>query len=158
MTQRETPRVFSIPPGAPFLPTLAESLKSGRIIPGFDAVSDPLAMAQATIYLPTRRAARVLRSVLAESASGPASILPTIKALGEFDESEAAFDRSSAAVLDLAPPIADLDRLLLLAPVVREWKKRLPAHVAQLFDEELVVPVSTAELFVAGARSGAAYG
>ncbi|HEY5819947.1 MAG TPA: double-strand break repair protein AddB [Mesorhizobium sp.] len=145
MTQRETPRVFSIPPGAPFLPTLAESLKSGRIIPGFDAVSDPLAMAQATIYLPTRRAARVLRSVLAESASGPASILPTIKALGEFDESEAAFDRSSAAVLDLAPPIADLDRLLLLAPVVREWKKRLPAHVAQLFDEELVVPVSTAD-------------
>ena len=29
-----SPRVFSIPPGAAFLPTLAEALASGRLAPG----------------------------------------------------------------------------------------------------------------------------
>ena len=48
-------------------------------------------------------------------------------------------------MLDLAPPIAQIDRLLLLAPLVRLWKQRLPAHVAAKFAEELVVPASSAD-------------
>jgi len=140
-----TPRVFSIPPGAPFLPTLAKALKGGNLVPGFDLATDPLALARATIYVPTRRAARALRGVLATMQDGPSAILPTIKALGEFDEGEAAFDAGSAALLDLAPPIGDLDRLLLLAPLVQAWKRQLPAHVAKMFEEEVVVPVSTAD-------------
>jgi ATP-dependent helicase/nuclease subunit B len=139
------PRVFSILPGAPFLPTLAKALKAGQLVPGFDFSADPLALSRATIYVPTRRAARTLRAVLASMEGGKPAILPTIKALGEFDEGEAAFDAESAAVLDLAPPIGDLDRLLLLAPIVQAWKRQLPAHVAKMFEEEVVVPVSTAD-------------
>lgn len=145
MNDRSTARVFSIARGAPFLPTLAQTLQSGALIPGFGAADDPLALSNATIYVPTRRAARALRGVFADSHRGTSAILPAIKALGEFDEDEAAFGEDSASFLDLAPPIAELDRLLLLAPVVREWKRRLPAHVAQLFDETVVVPVSTAD-------------
>lgn len=145
MTGRDTPRVFNISPGAPFLPTLASALMSGALIPGFSPTGDPLALAQVTIYVPTRRAARALRSVFADIGGGRPAILPTIKALGEFDEAEAAFDGDSAAVFDLAPPISELDRLLLLAPVVQAWKRQLPAHVAKMFEEEIVVPVSTAD-------------
>jgi len=139
------PRVFSIPPDAPFLPVLAKALKAGQLVPGFDLAADPLALSRATIYVPTRRAARALRAAIASLDGGRPAILPTIRALGEFDEGEAAFDADSAAVLDLAPPIGDLDRLLLLAPIVQAWKRQLPAHVAKMFEEEVVVPVSTAD-------------
>ena len=48
-------RLFSIPAASPFLPTLARALLEGRLIPGFPG-DDPLALAEATIYLPTQRA------------------------------------------------------------------------------------------------------
>lgn len=139
-----TPRLFSIPPGAPFLPTLADALLEGRLVDGFDG-SDPLALAGATIYLPTRRAARELRSVLVGRMPGSSAILPTIRALGEFDEDGAIFDGGLKDSLDLAPSIPHLDRLLLLADLVRAWKRRLPAHVAGMYDEEVVVPTSAAD-------------
>jgi ATP-dependent helicase/nuclease subunit B len=142
-------RVFSIQPGAPFLQTLVEALLSGRLAPGFRFGGDPLALADATIFVPTRRAARALRAEFAAAIGKGAAILPTIRPLGEFDEDEAAFDGETAedaGTLDLAPPIGAADRLLLLAPLVRAWKRRLPAHVAVLFEkEEVVVPASTAD-------------
>ncbi|MCV3206303.1 double-strand break repair protein AddB [Mesorhizobium sp. YC-39] len=138
-------RVFSIPPGAPFLPTLAETLLSGRLVPGFRFDGDPLALADVTIYVPTRRAARALRGVFVDVLGSRSAILPVIRPLGEFDEDEAAFEAEASAALDLAPPIAAIERLLLLAPLVRAWKRRLPAHVAALFDEEIVVPASAAD-------------
>lgn len=142
-----TPRVFTIAPGSPFLSTLADALIEGRLIPGFRHGGDPLALAGTTLYVPTRRAARALRGVFAERLGGASTILPVIKPLGEFDEDEAAFDQEAedAGAIDLAPPVAALERLLLLAPLVRAWKRHLPAHVAALFDEEVVVPASAAD-------------
>ena len=65
MVERPHCRVFSIAPGIPFLPALVDALQSGRLIPGFPAdPADPMALARATIYVPTRRAARTLRSLL----------------------------------------------------------------------------------------------
>ena len=145
MSARTLPRVFSIPPGAAFLPTLAEALLSGRLVPDFRHDGDPLKLASATIYVPTRRAARELRAVFVEKSAGGSAILPTVRPLGEFDEDEAAFGEEGAGALDLAPPISAIDRLLHLAPLVRAWKKRLPAHVAALFEEEMVVPASAAD-------------
>lgn len=145
MTGRSLPRVFSVPVGAVFLPTLAEELLAGRLIPDFSGSDEPTALADVTIYVPTRRAARELRGVFVDKAGGRSAILPVIRPLGEFDEDEAAFAPECAAALDLAPPIAAIDRLLLLAPLVRAWKSRLPSHVAALFDEEIVVPASTSD-------------
>jgi len=142
-------RVFSIPPGAPFLPTLAEALLAGRLVPGFRFDGKPLALADVTIYVPTRRAARALRGVFVDSlkarGGGGSAILPVIRPLGEFDEDEAAFDAEPSAAIDLAPPIAATERLLLLTPLVRAWKRRLPEHVSKLFAEEIVIPASTAD-------------
>ena len=139
------PRLFSIPPGAPFLPTLAEAVLSGRLVPGAASAGDPLALAATTIYVPTRRAARELRGSFVALSGGGSAILPTIRPLGEFDEDVAAFEPAGADALDLAPPLAALDRLLLLAPLVQSWKARLPAHIRARFEEDVVVPASAAD-------------
>ncbi|MCX7302749.1 MAG: double-strand break repair protein AddB [Hyphomicrobiales bacterium] len=139
------PRLFTIAPGASFLPTLAEALVAGRLVPGFHDDGDPLKLATATIYVPTRRAARELRSIFVARSAGASAILPTVRPLGEFDEDEAVFAEAGAGVLGLAPPIAPIDRLLWLAPLVRRWKSRLPAEVAARFDEQVTVPASTAD-------------
>lgn len=140
------PRVFTIPPGVPFLPTLAEALAGGRLVPGFRAdPADPLALGGATIFLPTRRAARELRATFAARASGRSAILPTVRALGEFAEDADWALGASPAALDLAPPIPAMDRLLLLAPMVQQWKRFLPGHIREKFAEEVEVPVSSAD-------------
>jgi ATP-dependent helicase/nuclease subunit B len=145
MSGRAGPRVFSIPAGAPFLPTLADAVTSGALIPEFAWDGDPLTLADVTIFVPTRRAARELRSVLAERLGRGAAILPAVRPLGEFEEDMAIFDMADPEEVRLAPPIAPLERLLRLAPLVRAWKGRLPAHIAAMFAEEVVVPASAAD-------------
>lgn len=138
------PRVLSIPAGAPFLPTLCEALADGTLVPGYRVGDDPLALADVTVYVPTRRAARALRSLFVDRAGGRSSILPVIRPLGEFDEDAVLFE-SGAAALDLLPPMPAAERVLALTPLVRAWKRRLPAHVAALFEEDVIVPASTAD-------------
>jgi ATP-dependent helicase/nuclease subunit B len=145
MTGSGGPRVFSIPAGVPFLETLARSLLDGTLVPGFQPGDDPLALADATIYVPTRRAARGLRSIFVEHGNGRSAILPSIRPLGDIDEDGDAFIVGGGAQLDDVPPIGAMDRLLLLAPLVRQWKHRIPAHLAQLYGEEVVVPASAAD-------------
>ena len=79
MSAKETSRVFSIPPGVGFLETLVEALFGGKLVPGFRHTGDPLALADVTIYLPTRRAARALRDVLLRKLDGQSAILPVIR-------------------------------------------------------------------------------
>ena len=55
------PRVFTIPASAPFLPTLIGALQRGELIAGFPNSADPLALANATLFLPTRRACALAR-------------------------------------------------------------------------------------------------
>ncbi|RST88444.1 double-strand break repair protein AddB [Aquibium carbonis] len=149
MSAYAVPRVLSIPPGVSFLETLADALLAGRLVSGFSWDGDPLKLADVTIFVPTRRAARELRAVFAARVGGMAgatsAILPVIRPLGDFDEDAVLFEDGGAQALDLAPPIAPMERLMALAPLVQAWKRRLPAHVAQLFAEEVVVPSSLAD-------------
>ena len=66
------PQVFTIPAGAPFLPVLADALLAGRLapLPG----PDPLALADVTVLLPTRRAVRAFREVMAGKLGEGAAI------------------------------------------------------------------------------------
>src|SRR5690242_4244282 len=79
--------VLSIPPGEPFLEVLVDRLMDGSIIAGFPAGDDPLALARATILLPTRRACRALQDVFLAKA-GPALLLPRIRPIGEIETDE----------------------------------------------------------------------
>src|SRR5271154_2263146 len=119
-----TPRVFTIPASAPFLPTLIEALSAGKL--GFATPSDPLALASATIYLPTRRACRLMRDAFLGARSGDAAILPRIVAIGDIDEDEIAFAEAAsgdiaADALDLPAALGGLERRLLLTQLVTKW-------------------------------------
>ncbi len=139
------PRVYSIPPGVPFLKELARALIDGRLVPGRRYGADPIALAEATIYVPTRRAARELRAVFAAELGGQAVLLPVIRPLGDFDEDAGWFEEATPPFDDMAPPIDARERLLMLAPLAHAWKRRLPAHIAGMFSEPVVVPSSPAE-------------
>ena len=55
-------RVFSVPVSAPFLRSVIAALVDGRLVDGFEARANPERLAQATLYLPTRRAGRMARA------------------------------------------------------------------------------------------------
>ncbi|HEX4304373.1 MAG TPA: double-strand break repair protein AddB [Rhizomicrobium sp.] len=103
-------RIFTIAPSAPFADTLARGLIA-------QLGDGPLALAEATIYLPTRRAQRTFGDAFARVLGG-AALLPRFKALGDAEEDEFLFD---ADALDLPPAIAPMRRTLLLAMMVRRW-------------------------------------
>src|SRR5215470_14346720 len=117
-----SPRVFTIPAATPFVPTLVRALIDGPL--GFAPPRDPLALASATLYLPTRRACRLVRDQFLDIAGGRAAILPRIVPLGDIDEEEIAFAQAAMpeeSVLDLPPAIDGLERRLLLAELVTRW-------------------------------------
>jgi ATP-dependent helicase/nuclease subunit B len=120
------PRVFTIPSSVPFLPTLIRALIGGELVAGFPAGRDPLALAAATLYLPTRRACRSARDIFLDVTKDATAILPRIVALGDVDEDEIAFAQAAtrelaATDLDLQPALGELERRLLLARLVRKW-------------------------------------
>ena len=141
------PRLYTIPPGVPFLPRLAETLCNGDLIDGFVArPEDPLALSTATIYLPTRRAARALRSVFPTYLGKSSAILPTIHALGESEDDVGFVDTGMADPPDMRPPIGGIDRVLELARLIALWKQNLPASVSEFHGgERLIAPASPAD-------------
>ena len=82
------PRVFTIPSGAPFLPTLSRALLDGVLIDGFPGAGGPMALADATIYVPTQRAAQALAKALLEASGASSLLLPRIAPLGAFEPDE----------------------------------------------------------------------
>ena len=91
------PRVFTIPPSAPFLPTLIGALTGGKL--GLPALRDPLALAASTLYLPTRRACRLARDVFLDALEVDAAILPRIIPIGDIDEDELVFSEMAAGAI-----------------------------------------------------------
>ena len=112
MVRRPGANVFTIPPSVPFSASLAQGLLQ-RFGGGTFALSD------ATIYLPTRRAARSIAEIFAREAGG-ATLLPDFRPLGDVDEDELLLD-AGADDLELKPAIAPLRRRLLLATLIRHW-------------------------------------
>lgn len=113
------PRVYSIPSQVPFLPALAHGLFERYFDP-----ADPLALARATVYLPTRRAVRALSEEILGAAQarghGSAVALPLIRPLADVDEDGLLFE-DDAAALDIPPAFAPLRRRLLLMELVRAF-------------------------------------
>ena len=127
------PRVFNIPASAPFLPTLIEALHDGKL--GFDFADDPLALSSATLYLPTRRACRLMREAFLDRLRGDGAILPRIVAIGDIDEDEIAFAESAAGgiaadALALPRALGGLERKLLLTRLVMAWSQSPEVHGA----------------------------
>src|SRR4051794_24621531 len=120
------PRVFTIPASAPFLPTLIKALMADRLGLGFKPGGDPLALASATIYLPTRRACRLAQRIFLDVLETDAAILPRIVPIGDVDEDEIAFAEAAigdaaGGTLDLPEALDGLGRALPLAELILKW-------------------------------------
>src|SRR5580692_11946260 len=106
-------RVFSVPVSLPFLRTVIAALVDGRLVEGFDVRADSARLAQATLYLPTRRAGRMAREIFLDVLKTDAAVLPRIVALGDIDEDELAFAEDSEpdgiAPLDVPPKLGELE-------------------------------------------------
>lgn len=109
--------VYTIAPGRAFLTDLAEG-----IVAKFARGGDPMALADATIFLPTRRAARALAEALTKAMKRDAVVLPRIMTLGDVDEDEALID-PAADLGELAPETPRLEREMILAERVAAFRR-----------------------------------
>jgi ATP-dependent helicase/nuclease subunit B len=120
--------LFTIPPSAPFLPTLIRSLREGRLVDGF--APGPLDFADVTIFLPTRRACLLARDTFLEVLGADAAVLPRIVPIGDIDEDELVFagmatGNVAADALAVPRALGGLERRFLLARLVLKWAERI---------------------------------
>jgi ATP-dependent helicase/nuclease subunit B len=97
------------------------------------AAPDPLALAAATLYLPTRRACRLARDAFLDVLKGDATILPRIVAIGDIDEDEIAFAEAAAGdiaahALALPEAVGPVERRLLLTQLITTWATSPELH------------------------------
>ena len=103
--------IYTVPPGADFLGTLAKGLAS--LIPA-------ASLGQTKVFLPTRRACRALTEAFLDGQDA-AGLLPAAYPLGDVDLDDLAFQsdiHASAAAevaIGLPPALASTRRTLLLA-------------------------------------------
>ncbi|HHS83133.1 MAG TPA: double-strand break repair protein AddB, partial [Devosia sp.] len=110
--------IFTIPPDAPFLPTLVTAILQGDLLAGWPR-TDPFWLRDVTIFLPTRRAQARLPELFA-SALGGHAILPDIRPLGGGDDMDM-FLAETLAPAGLPDPISHVDRRFVLCRLVEEW-------------------------------------
>ena len=154
------PRVFTIPSGAPFLPTLSRALLDGMLIDGFPGAAGATALADATIYVPTQRAAQALAKALLLASGGRSLLLPRIAPLGAFEPDETAtlFDPEGEELPRAAvpPAVGALTRRHALATLTHAWGKALRGAIRQA-DADGRLIVDPAEPALVAATPAQAY-
>ncbi len=154
------PRVFTIPSGAPFLPTLSRALLDGALIDRFPGDGGPMALADATIYVPTQRAAQALAKALLSASGGRSLLLPRIAPLGAFEPDETAtlFDPDGEEIRRGAvpPAVGALTRRHALATLTRAWGKALGGAVREVDTDGRLI-VDPAEPALVAATPAQAY-
>ena len=147
--------LHTIPPHVPFLDALAAWWLGRR-------GSDPDAVADGLILLPTRRAARGLNEAFLRQTNGRPLLLPRIAALGALDEAPL----SLAGALTIPPAVPEARRLAVLtrlvmalggeygAPATADRAWQLAAELAALLDEAHRAEVGLAEALPEAAAAG----
>ena len=148
------PSVWSIPVQRSFTDALAAGLirQHGR---------DPLALANGRILLPTNRAARSLIEAFVR-LSGGGLVLPRLIAIGDPELDERIGGALDPLDLDhdLPPALAPLDRILLIAQLVRQpgdgagEAVRVASELARALDALAVAEVPVAALHALAPEAG----
>lgn len=144
------PNVFTISPASPFLDTFVAGLLDGAVVPGFAPRADPLALSGATIYVPTRRAARALAETFLRQSAGAATLLPRILPLGALEATETQLilaEPDPAAVgLPLPAAATPIWRRLRLATLIQAWAEAISGALRSV-DASGTVVVDPSEAF-----------
>ncbi|MCA0400133.1 MAG: double-strand break repair protein AddB [Proteobacteria bacterium] len=128
---RRTPRVFSIEPGGNFAQETVRALLAGHLL---EIGSDPAALADLVIYVPTRRLKPLIEVEFARILAPRPVILPRIRPLADpGDPLEALFDPQTSAFLDPTNPgfrpLSPNERRFRLLPMVERWRSLIRAEV-----------------------------
>ncbi len=128
------PSIFTLPPGAPFLDTLAAAILDGRL-PGGGPAPSPLELTDLTLYLPNRRACRAMTQAFLEASPSQALLMPRILPLGDEDETLLLMpedgEEQPEAREGLAPPIGVLARRMALTRFIMAWGENLKARTGE---------------------------
>ncbi len=146
------PKVFTIPPGQPFLDALARAILNGDLPRSGGPRPAPLDLPAMTILLPTQRATRGLQEAFLAAGGGSTMLLPKIRAIAQGDEDltllsglasvhepgvaggEAFTDfaaradndaatQHSADPFEIPPAVSEIERRLVLTQLVLAWSK-----------------------------------
>lgn len=137
----QPPHVYSIPPGAPFLSTLAEIVCNNSLYD--DSIKSPLSLADLIIYLPTRRAVHSLRAILSNKIHS--AILPQIRPLGDISDTE--LEGEEFTLLNQNPSddsISNASRVLFLANAISVWQTKIKSLTPLLHGNDQYAIAGTA--------------
>lgn len=137
-TPQPAARVFTIPPGEPFLPALARAVLTGQLPKPGGQPPDPLDLPEITLLLPTRRAARALQEAFREASGKSAVLLPKIRPIATADEDlmllSGLVDAAETPAA-IPPAISELERRLVLTQLVLKW-----AQTIAVYDDDPLAP------------------
>lgn len=119
--------IYTIPPDVPFLRSLAAGILAQH-------GSSPELLTNVRIFLPTRRACRILQNIftVTSGVKGGALLLPRLQPIGDIEADE--LDMTISATPELAaqaglipPAISPLQRQILLARMIQQKDPDMPS-------------------------------
>ncbi len=125
------PRIYTVPPGVPFLRALARAILSGDLPSPGGPRPDPLELPDITLLLPTRRAARAAQDAFLAASGAKALLMPRIRPISEGEEDLrllsglADVGAPGTGALDLPPSVTPLERTLTLMQLVLHWREAM---------------------------------
>ena len=128
-----SPRIYTVPPGEPFLLALARAILNGDLPSAGGQKPDPLSLPDVTLLLPTRRAARAAQDAFLQASGATALLMPRVQPISEGEEDLSLLTKlatfgapgASASALDLPPAVSPLERTLTLMQLVQYWRETL---------------------------------
>ncbi len=128
-----SPRIYTVPPGEPFLLALARAILSGDLPSAGGKKPDPLSLPDVTLLLPTRRAARAAQDAFLQASGAKALLMPRVRPISDGEEDLsllaglATLGGLGASALDLPLAVTPLERTLTLMQLVQYWRETLAA-------------------------------
>ena len=114
--------------------------------PASPVAADPLLLSRTTVYLPTRRAVRSLRSEFSRILAAKATFLPVLRTLGDGDDEDINPFLPLNSTDTPTRAISTISRQLVLAKLVKRWVEMISIQSRELFaEDDIVIPSSSAE-------------